>query len=272
MTSRIAPLARLLLRAHRLSQTGQVENSRAVYSRLAESVRVQAGSEHPQQRALADELLQTAANAPLASLARLAARLLDVCAQDIVPSDAAKADKPQSALRLSRCLCLLGLAGFCIGAALWLWQDSTPRKRDRTQVALTALRGFLTDAKQIQYRPLLQVTGNSCTECPCKNRGPLWELPSGDACPSNWRKALHRAYVAAKGQEPVGPHGEDLLPSDWKRDAWGAPYLLNENEGEGTPDTCVSDILRSAGPDGIPDTRDDIVVKLPTVTCNKRKP
>lgn len=58
-----------------------------------------------------------------------------------------------------------------------------------------------------------------------------------------------------------------LNNSPLQRDPWGNPYLFNENEGEQASNPCVPDILRSAGPDHIIYTSDDISFNVSYYFC-----
>ena len=46
--------------------------------------------------------------------------------------------------------------------------------------------------------------------------------------------------------------------NDFTVDAWGSPFLLDENKGEFSATDCRHDLIWSAGPDKIHETADDI--------------
>ena len=73
----------------------------------------------------------------------------------------------------------------------------------------------------------------------------------------------YEAWVAALNaiQAATGYIYDGLERAD--RDVWGSPYLVDENEGEWDDIPCRQDLIYSAGPDGIRDNNDDIVLKMP---------
>jgi len=258
----MARLVRLWMRAGGLARAGRAAEAFAAWRRLGLEARELLGG-LPQSprvlaaRALAVELADLSGGASQATLADgladgLATRLIENLArlrpdgQCGNPQDAGRARSAAKRLLIVLLACLL-----LGGALLFAVRYSAQARLARTQADLAAIGAFLSEAGRASPK-LEQLTGNGCSDCPCKERGPLPALPKGDVCRTNWDKALRAAYRALHGREPGGEHGEDLIPSRWKRDAWGGPYLLDEN----------AETLRSAGPDGIPGTADDLVLKL----------
>lgn len=109
---------------------------------------------------------------------------------------------------------------------------------------------------------LMYVTGNNCTFCTpdqaCGNGKDLRNIPETNNCYSNWISSLARIQ-----EKSLVYQGIDRF----KRDPWGSPYLLDENEREGDasgagPD-CRFDEIGTAGPDGVMSTSDDLFYQIP---------
>lgn len=102
------------------------------------------------------------------------------------------------------------------------------------------------------------------TECMAPND--LRNVPEDNNCYKEWMAVLERIRIHA------GDMGENLKYMN--RDAWGSPYLVDQNQGaaEFGPTKCSTrDTLRSAGPDGIRATADDVgfTYLMPlSATCN----
>lgn len=79
-------------------------------------------------------------------------------------------------------------------------------------------------------------------------------VADGSACMLGWEAALQDIVTAS----PLLDNYNQL-----RRDPWGSPYLLDENEGEFAGNPCIRDTLRSVGPDGIQATADDLVSVFP---------
>ena len=110
---------------------------------------------------------------------------------------------------------------------------------------------------------LWTLTGSNCSDCVCRYEygGPadLKNLDQSHNCFTNWRSAITRIDAYSDYINGIEP----LL-----RDPWGSPYLLDENEREWTsPNDCVNDVLRTAGPDGQTSTSDDYVIFIPLRTA-----
>lgn len=163
---------------------------------------------------------------------------------------------------------------------------NTARDKARSAKAITEMRQIAdaiivaqgetgTTTKAFVYESGLNPTPY-CTDCACRNTyrvlvdfslapiSTLKNITSTDLCYSLWEHAINRINTANGGVIDI---------SNFKRDPWGSPYLLDENEGElplNHPD-CGSDSIRSAGPDGqIRDTNgspllddDDLWIEIP---------
>ena len=100
---------------------------------------------------------------------------------------------------------------------------------------------------QYTYDDVLKnITRNSCSECACRDIGDLSTLPDDHQCILNWEN------VATKINFP-----------NEVRDAWGSPYLIDENELEFPSNPCRQDFLLSAGPDKKRGGIDDIIIWIP---------
>jgi prepilin-type N-terminal cleavage/methylation domain-containing protein len=100
------------------------------------------------------------------------------------------------------------------------------------------------------------MTGSFCTECACRGLGNIQLLPKTHACWTTYVNVLNILNTEANGTISISSIPED---------PWGAPYLFNENEGEGG---CFTDNLLSAGPNGVYYDSDDINFNMPIVTCS----
>jgi prepilin-type N-terminal cleavage/methylation domain-containing protein len=70
----------------------------------------------------------------------------------------------------------------------------------------------------------------------------LRNLPDDHPCMQNWISAL------TKIEQTSGGMFTDL--SRFRRDPWGSPYILDENEGEQAADPCRRDWIGTVGADG----------------------
>jgi|GEM_PF-2017168 len=126
--------------------------------------------------------------------------------------------------------------------------------------ALASLSRLAVRAKTATGQPLWAVTGRNCSRCGCQGRD-LRTVPDGDKCVRQWREALDRIGHAA------GASDKEL--ARFARDPWGAPYLLNENEGESPDFPCLPDTFATAGQNGLAGDGDDIQVAVPNAFCPK---
>ncbi|MFA5184454.1 MAG: type II secretion system protein [Patescibacteria group bacterium] len=106
---------------------------------------------------------------------------------------------------------------------------------------------------------LLQITGSGCSICTGACGGSyggvrdLRNVPESDTCYVRWITDLNNIEIASGGIA--------LGVNKLKRDPWGSPYLLDENECEGGG--TWADTIRSAGPDGLWPSSDDIAFTIP---------
>ncbi len=99
----------------------------------------------------------------------------------------------------------------------------------------------------LEEKTLREITGNGCSDCVCRTGEIIYNFPETHSCKTNWEDLLNRLSESS-----------NIDLENIKRDPWGSPYLLDENEGESESNLCRRDKLRSAGPDGIVGTADDI--------------
>lgn len=116
-----------------------------------------------------------------------------------------------------------------------------------TQESLNQLADAVIKIKGFSEKSLMQITGSGCSRCVCTAGVPVDQVP---ACITSWNSAL--AKIAAVGTSTAVTGNL----SDFMKDSWGSPFILDENEGEAGG--CSLDRLSSAGPDRIHSTADDI--------------
>jgi len=172
--------------------------------------------------------------------------------------------------RIIASVCALAVILSCLAVGVWgpgAYREYTIRQeKERTrqvQAILPELAALAKDAKNASGKTLVELTGETCGECPCLGAGDLRKLFAFDVCAARWEKALQRMLLAARGTREI--------PDRFLRDPWGSPFALNENEGE-VKGECTPDVIRSAGPDGVLNTSDDIGIQASTVFCEQPKP
>jgi hypothetical protein len=165
------------------------------------------------------------------------------------------------------------LAGLCLAGALavvavWLgWREvrlaplpgyvrEGVRAEDviETRLRLKELSTAIHLAKVRRGSLLKDITGDLVLSAPCMKLGDLRGVDSSSPCAVAWDDALARIWAAAYGPDAPPP------PAWLARDRWGSPYLLDQSEalcGLFGP-WCPHDVVSSAGPDGKPDTDDDL--------------
>ena len=201
----------------------------------------------------------------------LAASILNCLAKvnGLVPKVSGR-EKPSTLLdHIRASLFVIILVGIFISTLVgwhaYYFQNSKMVKRTTEQ--LNSLAVLLTNAKLKAHLPLQIITGNTCSDCPCRECGPLDELPASDVCRQNWYGVVRNAYTILSGKKTRGMDKLSPLNPKLLNDDWGSPFLLDENQGESTG---KPDKIRSAGPDRIPYTDDDIIVELPPIFIPKK--
>lgn len=137
---------------------------------------------------------------------------------------------------------------------------STARVRARyarTKAEINQLSKLIDIARGESGKTFAEITGSVCTECACRSIGNVQFIPKTHSC---W--TTYQAAVSALNAAAAGTISFDQAVSD----PWGAPYLFNENEGEGG--WCFTDNILSAGPDGFYYNSDDVNVNLSAAKCS----
>lgn len=93
-----------------------------------------------------------------------------------------------------------------------------------------------------------------CSAClaTCSPPNQLNNIPETNSCYKEWGGILKGVKMYS------GDMGNNL--DNMLRDPWGSPYLVDQNQGEGTTTTKCErrDTITSAGPDGLRGTSDDV--------------
>lgn len=105
---------------------------------------------------------------------------------------------------------------------------------------------------------LLQITGNGWSEGPCIGLD-MRNLADSNSCVQNWYNVLTTVQAATNNSV------QGL--TDMRRDPWGSPYALDENELEFNQSDCRYDTIKTAGADGRLYTGDDYSVNIPHIIC-----
>ncbi len=142
----------------------------------------------------------------------------------------------------------------------------TKAKYARAKAEINQLIKLVDIARGESGKTFLEITGSFCTECACRGAGNTLPgnaqgHPQDHLCWTSYQAVVTKLNVAAAGVITL-----NQAPSD----PWGAPYLFNENEGEGGfgGGVCYTDNILSAGPDGIYYNPDDINVNVPVSKCS----
>jgi prepilin-type N-terminal cleavage/methylation domain-containing protein len=104
------------------------------------------------------------------------------------------------------------------------------------------------------FKTLYTITGSNCSDCVCRTGSSL--ASDAGTCYTNWINIITTVQSNTNG----------LVTGlvNMTRDPWLAPYLIDENQGEGGAGACSNvDNFRSAGPDSIWGNGDDITQVLP---------
>lgn len=125
-------------------------------------------------------------------------------------------------------------------------------KKARTNNDLSRIIEAIVMAQGESGKALLKITGSGCSACSCSSVIDIANISSAHACYINWKNAITKISDASIFYL-------DIRNID--RDPWGSPYVLDENETEGGG--CNADSIRSAGPDGLLSTSDDIGRMVP---------
>jgi len=161
------------------------------------------------------------------------------------------------------CLCCALLA-----AAGWLgWREARLAGLSgatRAEVAQEAVKDTRLRLKQLslalyltkvtQNTLLSDVLGMTGTEAKCLGLEDLRSLPADSPCAASLRSAMERVWTLSSGE------GGSKLDEANLRDSWNSPLMLNLSEQScgHFGSWCPEDTIGSAGPDGKPNTSDDM--------------
>lgn len=135
----------------------------------------------------------------------------------------------------------------------------------KARVDIKQLADLAEFAKGTNSTTLMGITGSVCSECACRTSGVPTTIRLEDL-PSSQKQACFQAYYQLI--ERLGEKTSGLLSIENPQlDPWGGPYLINENEGEGTASICFTDNITSAGPNGLYYDTDDITYNMPSSLC-----
>lgn len=154
-------------------------------------------------------------------------------------------------------IAIIGILATVILASLGTARDKA--KIAKTQTVLGQIKTYVVGAQIDTNLMLHNITGNYNSYNSCPTGTDLSGLPITHACVVAWRTAIDNIVTA------YDSHISDT--SAYYTDAWGSPYLLDENEGENPVTPCIVNTLTSAGIDRIAFTADDITIILPYERC-----
>lgn len=162
----------------------------------------------------------------------------------------------------------LCLCGALLAAAGWLgWREARLpglSGATRAEVAQEAVKDTRFRLKQLSLALYLtKVTQNSLladipgvigTEDKCLGLEDLRSLPADSPCAASLQSAMERVWALSSGK--AGPKLDGTI----LRDSWGSPNMLNLSEQSCGKygSWCPEDTIGSAGPDGKPNTSDDM--------------
>ena len=166
-------------------------------------------------------------------------------------------DKGFTLIELLVVISIIGLLASVVLAGLT--EARTEAQYTRARVDIRSISELVKFAKGTTGLTLPQMTNNFCTECYCRgpySTGSVQDLPATHAC--------FTSYYAAVNTLNQNTDGLMTLTTP-PLDPWGAPYLINENEGEGN--NCWYDNILSAGPNGFYYDTDDVNYNIPNTAC-----
>lgn len=174
-------------------------------------------------------------------------------------------NRSSNGFTLIELLMVIAIIGILASIVLVSLREATEKakiaaaKREMQEIARVMGIAQITEGKRLS-----DITGSWCTKCngSCNSYTTnLQSIPDSDACVVAQQNSMQLLMTAA---DQVGG---DI--SKISRDPWGAPYLIDENEGEVVGNPCRQDTIQSVGPDGLRassgGSTDDIYLSVPFV-------
>ncbi len=121
------------------------------------------------------------------------------------------------------------------------WAQAQARVRAAT-IQMQDFNSAIVMARISNFKTLLNITQNWCSDCDCRPETDLRNLPENHACRLNRSSALTNIAIAA--------NMNSWALKSLEKDPWWSPYQLDENEGEGNILNCTRDSFFSVWPDG----------------------
>lgn len=129
---------------------------------------------------------------------------------------------------------------------------------------------LISNVQNENNQTLMKITGSSDSSFPCHYYPPpspdLRNSPEDGVCMNAWKNVLSNAVSKSDGSYNLNDIWLRI-----KRDPWGSPYIIDENQGQSGSNCNLIDYIASAGPNGIFESNtwshsvsgDDIFVALP---------
>lgn len=138
-------------------------------------------------------------------------------------------------------IAVIGILAASLFPAFWNYFERA-RKTD-AKSKMRQISQLVLDAQIIQWKFLKDITTSGCSNCPCSPNPPynnnesLINISETHQCFTNWKRAIDNVALAT--------WNSTWSVERYYRDPWGAPYLLDENEGEWYYDSDRCDRLAS---------------------------
>jgi prepilin-type N-terminal cleavage/methylation domain-containing protein len=163
----------------------------------------------------------------------------------------------ESGFTITELLIVLVVIGILASLVVVSFTGITDNSRKaKSQYDLKAFGNAAQVARVYSDKTMRQITGSDCTGCSCtfdsggaSRSVALYTLPDTDPCWVDYRAAITALGTAAK------VNFEKLLDGD----AWGSPYVIDENEDVPGYACTYLDYMWSVGKDGVSSTVDDNV-------------